>query len=243
MTQRDAYGPSVAAHYDADCAAMFAPEVVEPTVDVLEALAAGGRALELAIGTGRIGLPLSGRGVPVAGIDRSAAMADRLRRKDGGAAIPVALGDMTTTRVEGSFRLVYLVFNSITNLRSQDDQVRCFENAAAHLEPGGRFVVEDQLPALHRLPVGANEVVVDRSQGHVCIDEYDVAAQRLVSHHLFIDGDRLRTTASRHRYAWPAEYDLMARIAGLQLVERWADWRRTPFGAHSTAHVSVWQKR
>ena len=242
MAPTDPYAPATAARYDRDVAAMFAPEVIEPTVDVLAELAAGGRALELAIGTGRIGLPLSARGVPLAGIERSPAMVDLLRRKPGGAAIEVAVGDMTTTRVDGRFRLVYLVFNTITNLLTQDEQVRCFENAAAHLERGGRFVVEDQVPALHRLPAGATEFVFERTDAHIGIDEYDVVAQRLVSHHTFIDGDRVRTSDSHHRYAWPAEYDLMARIAGLRLVERWADWHRTPFGPDSTAHVSVWQR-
>lgn len=243
MPEGDAYGPSVAQRYDTDCAAMFAPEVIDRTVEVLAELAAGGRALELAIGTGRIGLPLNGRGVPVVGIERSPAMVDQLRAKPGGAAVEVVIGDMTTTRVEGSFGLVYLVFNTITNLLTQEDQVRCFENAAAHLEAGGRFVVEDQLPALHRLSAGATEVVVERTAEHIGIDEYDVAEQRLVSHHTFIDGDRVRTSRSHHRYAWPAEYDLMARIAGLRLAERWADWHCTPFGASSTGHISVWQKR
>jgi SAM-dependent methyltransferase len=242
MRQVDSYGPRVAQRYDSDCAALFAPGVVDRTVEVLAELAAGGPALELAIGTGRIGLRLIRRGVPVVGIERSPAMVDQLRAKPGGAAVEVVVGDMTTTRVEGSFRLVYLVFNTITNLLAQEDQVRCFENAAAHLETGGRFVVEDQLPALRRLPAGVTEVVFDRTDDHIGIDEYDVAAQRLVSHHTFIDGDRVHTSTSHHRYAWPAEYDLMARIAGLRLVERWADWRRTPFGADSTGHVSVWQK-
>jgi SAM-dependent methyltransferase len=211
------------------------PEVVVPAVDFLEPLAAGG-ALELAIGTGRIALPLAARGVRVQGIDLSPDMVAQLRAKPGGGDLPVSIGDMTSTRVEGAFSLVYLVFNSVANLTSQDAQVACFQNAAAHLAPGGVFVIE--------LGVGGAEPlsVFDLSETHAGIDEYDPATQHLVSHHFsLVDGSWERVSMP-FRAASPAELDLMARLAGLRLRERFGGWRREPFTAASTSHVSVWVK-
>lgn len=227
--------------YDADVAGMFGPKVVGRTVDVLAGLAAGGRALEFAVGTGRIAIPLAARGVEVVGIELSQPMLDRLRAKPGSERVLALQGDMTLTRADGTFSVVYLVFNTITNLLTQDAQVACFENAAAHLEPGGCFVVETFVPALQRLPVGERLVPFDVSDDHIGIDEYDVVNQMLVSHHVSTRTDGVTRSSGRFRYAWPAEYDLMARIAGMQLSDRWADWHRTPFTATSTSHVSVWR--
>ncbi|WP_426571222.1 class I SAM-dependent DNA methyltransferase [Aquihabitans sp. McL0605] len=232
----------VAPTYDADHAVRFAPEELEPTVAFLAGLAAGRRVLELAIGTGRVALPLRERGLDVAGIELSRAMVAELRAKPGGEAIPVAVGDMATTRADGSFGLVLLVFNAIGNLLTQEEQVACFANAAAHLDPGGHFVVEVGVPRLRRLPVGETLVPFDVSDGHVGIDEYDVVEQRLVSHHYRIGDGRAEVFRSLHRYVWPSELDLMATMAGLVRQERWSDWHRSPFTAESTQHVSVWQK-
>jgi SAM-dependent methyltransferase len=232
----------VARRYDESSAEVFAPEIVEPTVAFLAELAGDGPALELGIGTGRIALPLARRGVSVAGIDLSRAMVERLRSKPGGEAIAVTIGDFSTTRVDGSFSLVYLVFNTIMNLTSQAAQVACFRNAAAHLRPAGRFVVEVGVPDLRRLPPGERFVVFDVSERHWGIDEYDVANQGLVSHHLTIGDDGPEVAAVPFRYAWPAELDLMAEMAGLRLRERWAGWAREPFTGESRQHVSVWEK-
>ena len=234
MTE-DHFGEAVAARYDGG--PMFSDEVVGPTVDVLAELAGDGSALELGIGTGRIALPLAQRGVPVHGIDLSQAMVARLREKPRSAEIGTTIGDFATTRVDETFRLVYLVFNTIMNLTTQDAQVACFENAARHLEPGGSFVVEVMVPDLRRLPPGERYVVFDVEVGHVGVDEYDVVEQGLVSHHYT---DRLASVP--FRYAWPAELALMARIAGLALRERWADWDRSPFTSESRKHVSVWER-
>ena len=233
----DLFAP-YAHRYDASLGAMGEPAAIEPAVGVLAELAGDGSALEFAIGTGRIALPLAARGVPVTGIDLSEPMIAELRAKPGGDAIPVTIGDMTTTRVDGSFRLVYLVYNTIGNLVTQEAQVACFENAAAHLEPGGRFLIELGVPDLRRLPPGERYVVFDASERHGGIDEYDVAEQRLVSLHY---SERGRSSMP-FRYAWPAELDLMARIAGLRLRDRWAGWDRSPFGNESRTHVSVWEK-
>ncbi len=236
------FGERIAADYDRSVADRFAPEVLEPTVTVLADLAEGGRALEFAVGTGRVALPLAERGVPVSGIELSRAMVTRLRAKPGGSDLPVTIGDMATATVEGSFSLVFLVFNTITNLLTQDEQVACFANAAAHLAPGGRFVVEDNVPQLRRLPPGERYVPFAIDDQHLGVDEYDVVAQHLVSHHSsVVDGKGLRFS-SRHRYAWPSEYDLMARLAGLTLESRWGGWDRSPFTADSEAHVSVWAR-
>lgn len=232
----------VARTYDTDDAGMFAAEVLGPTVEFLARLAGGRRALELAIGTGRVALPLSERGVDVAGIELSRAMVRQLAAKPGAERIPVTIGDMAITRVEGEFGLVYLVYNTISNLPSQDEQVACFCNAAAHLAPGGHFVIEMFVPNLRRLPPGESFVPFDVSDRHVGVDEYDVVDQRVTSHHYSIDDGRVDVFRTPHRYAWPAEYDLMARIAGLELQERWADWARARFTAESASHVSVWRK-
>lgn len=227
--------------YDGDVSEMSSPEVVGPMVDLLAALAAGGRALEFAVGTGRIAIPLAQRGVDVVGIELSQPMIDRLRSKPASERVRVIHGDMSTTRAVGSFSLVYLVFNTITNLLTQDAQVACFENAAAHLQPGGRFVVETFVPALQRLPAGERFVPFDVSDDHIGIDEYDVVNQMLVSNHIRVRPDGMTRSSGRFRYAWPAEYDLMARIAGMHLSDRWADWQQAPFTATSTSHISVWR--
>jgi SAM-dependent methyltransferase len=237
----DLWGEDTAAHYDRASADMFADEVLTPTIDFLTDAAAGSRALEFAVGTGRVALPLSER-VEVHGIELSEPMVARLRAKPGSERVAVTIGDMATTRVPGRFGLVYLVFNTITNLLTQRAQVACFQNAAAHLQPGGRFVIEVFVPALRRLPVGERFVPFDVSPGHIGIDEYDVANQMLVSHHYWLGGGRRSSADSRHRYAWPAEYDLMAQLAGLTLRERWSNWHRDPFTSDSTAHISVWEK-
>jgi SAM-dependent methyltransferase len=232
----------IASHYDDDSTGMFHPAVVELTADFLASLAGEGRALEFAIGTGRIGLPLSQRGVPVAGIELSADMAAQLQKKPGAEAIDVTIGDMTSTRVDGSFRLVYLVFNTIGNLVTQDAQVECFINAAAHLEPGGCFVIEVLVPRLRSLPPGETAQVFDFSPTHIGFDEIDVARQLGVSHHIWFRDDGPQRFSTPWRLVWPAELDLMARIAGMRLRERWAGWDRSPFTGESWQHVSVWEK-
>jgi SAM-dependent methyltransferase len=242
MSDDGIFEERIARTYDADGAEMFAAEVLGPTVDFLAELVGDRRALEFGVGTGRVALALSAHGVDVAGVELSRAMVQEMMLKPGADHVPVTIGDMATTRVEGTFGLVYLVFNTITNLLTQDEQVACFCNAAAHLETGGHFVIEVFVPALQRLPVGERLIAFDVSDNHVGVDEYDVVNQRLTSHHYRTSGDRAQMFDSPHRYAWPAEYDLMARIAGLTLRERWSSWRRTPFTAESTSHVSVWDK-
>jgi SAM-dependent methyltransferase len=236
------FDESVAARYDESEGEMFDPAVVEPTVDFLAGLAGTGRALELAIGTGRIALPLARRGVPVHGIELSKAMVARLRAKPGGDAIDVAIGDFTTTRVDGTFSLAYLVFNTIGNVTTQEGQVGCFRNVARHLAPGGCFVIELGIPQLQRLPPGDRFRVFDGSETHFGIDEYDVATQGLVSHHFSLIDGRWQLESVPFRYAWPHELDLMAELAGLRLRERWSDWKREPFTSDSRKHVSVWEK-
>jgi SAM-dependent methyltransferase len=238
----DYFGPDVAPDYDDAVSEMFDPEALGPAVDVLAELAGGGRALEFAIGTGRIALPLAARGVEVVGIEFSEAMVEQLRVKPGGQALDVTIGDMASTRVEGPFQLVYLVFNTIGNLTSQAEQVACFANAAAHLDTGGSFVVEVGVPELRRLPPGERHVVFHAGDDGWGIDEYDIASQRLISHHLRRDGAGVRHRAIPFRYVWPAELDLMAQMAGMTLAARWADWHRRPFDHDSTGHVSAWRK-
>jgi SAM-dependent methyltransferase len=237
----DHFGEHVAADYDAAEAEMFDPAVVEPAVDFLAELANGGSALELGIGTGRIALPLTQRGVLVHGIDLSEAMVSRLRAKPGADAIGVTIGDFATARVEGRFTLVYLVFNTIGNLITQEEQVACFQNAAAHLEPGGRFVIEVGVPDLQRLPPGETVRPFAVTPTHLGFDEYDVAAQGLISHHYTLADGELDVAATPFRYVWPAELDLMARLAGMTLRERWSGWKREPFTSESRKHISVWQ--
>ena len=235
------FGESVAARYDDD-AEMFDPAVVDPTVDFLAGLAGDGRSLELGIGTGRIALPLAHRGVPVHGIDLSHAMVARLRAKPGGERIGVTIGDFATTTVDGSFSLAYLVFNTIMNLTTQAAQVACFRNVAAHLEPGGAFVIEVGVPGLRRLPPGETVHAFHFSETRWGLDEYDVANQGLVSHHVTLANGRLERNSIPFRYVWPAELDLMAELAGMTLRERWSGWRREPFTSESDTHVSVWEK-
>jgi SAM-dependent methyltransferase len=232
----------IAASYDQSSGDMFDPEAVEPVVEFLAELAGSGHALELGVGTGRIALPLAQRGVRVHGIDLSSAMVSRLRAKPGGDGVGVTLGDLSSTRVDGSFSLVYLVYNTIGNLTTQAAQVACFRNAATHLEPGGRFVIEVGVPELQRLPPGDTFRVFDATGRHWGIDEYDVANQGLVSHHFDVVDGRLERFSVPFRYVWPAELDLMAELAGMRLRERWAGWRREPFTSESTKHVSVWEK-
>jgi SAM-dependent methyltransferase len=236
------FGERVAATHDETSEAMFAPETVDPAVDFLAEFAGTGRALELGIGTGRIALPLAARGIEVHGIDLSKAMVDRLRAKPGGEEIAVTIGDFATVTVDGTFRLAYLVFNTIMNLTTQQEQLACFRNVAAHLEPGGSFVIEVGIPSLRRLPPGERFVVFDVSESHWGVDEYDVANQGLISHHFQVAGDRFELSSGPFRYVWPSELDLMAKLAGLELRERWAGWRREPFTSESTQHVSVWVK-
>jgi SAM-dependent methyltransferase len=232
----------VAARYDESSSEMFAPEAVEPAVDFLAALADGGRALELGIGTGRIALPLTARGVEVHGIDLSQAMVERLHEKPGGEEIPVAIGDFATTRVDGAFSLAYLVFNTINNLTTQAEQVACFRNVAAHLEPGGCFVIEVGVPELRRLPPGETMHVFDAGEGHWGIDEYDVVNQGLVSHHFSLVDGAIERVSMPFRYVWPSELDLMAELAGMRLRERRSGWKREPFTGESRNHVSVWER-
>jgi SAM-dependent methyltransferase len=232
----------VAANYDADSTHMFDPALVGATVDFLADLAGDGAALELGIGTGRIGLPLSRRGVPVHGIDLSPDMVAQLRAKSGAEAIAVTVGDFAVTTVGRGFRLAYLVYNTIENLTTQDEQVACFCNVAAHLEPGGCFVIEVEVPQIRRLPPGDTVRAFLATPTRLGFDELDVARQAGVSHHYFLGDGRAKTFSMPYRYAWPAELDLMARIAGLHLRERWAGWRREPFTSDSAAHVSVWEK-
>jgi SAM-dependent methyltransferase len=232
----------VAAVYDDPSDEMFSGAVVGATVDFLAERTRGGRALEFAIGTGRIAVPLAGRGVRVSGIDLSRAMVARLREKAAAEDIDVTIGDIVTTRVEGSFSLVYLVYNSIENLTTQDRQVACFRNAAAHLGPRGCFVIEVGIPDLRRLPPGETHVVFDTGERHWGIDEYDVARQGLVSHHFDLVDGRWERLSMPFRYVWPAELDLMAQLSGMALRERWGGWNGEPFTGESRKHVSVWEK-
>ena len=242
---RDADGyfdERVAARYDDSEAEMFEAEVIDPVVDVLVELAGSGRALELGIGTGRIALPLARRGVSVHGIDLSKAMVARLRAKRDGEDIGVTIGDFATTTVDGSFSLAYLVFNTIMNLTTQAAQVACFRNAAAHLGPGGCFVIEVTIPDLRRLPPGETFHVFNASENHWGIDEYEVATQGLTSHHFETVDGTVERLSIPFRYAWPSELDLMAQLAGMSLRERWSGWTREPFTSESRKHVSVWEK-
>ena len=236
------FGEDVAATYDDGFEDQFDPAVIDVTAGVLAGLAGNGRALELAIGTGRIALPLAARGVEVHGIDLSRAMVARLRAKPGGDAITVAVGDIATTRVDGTFSLVYLVFNTIMNLTTQDAQVACFRSAAAHLEPGGCFVVEVGVPELRRLPPGQSAVPFQVSSTRWAFDLYDTATQAMSSNYVTVTDGRGEYRSIPFRYVWPSELDLMARLAGMRLRDRWEDWTRTPFTGDSREHVSVWEK-
>lgn len=234
--------PVVAATYDERVTARFDPELLRATIRCLADLAGDGRALEFAIGTGRVALPLAATGVEVHGIELSEPMLDRLRSKPGGAEIPVAIGDMTTTRAAGEFSLVYLVFNTIGNLTTQAAQIACFHNAAAHLAPGGRFVIEVGVPDPPRRHDPNRHRPFDVSDEHLGIDEYpDDTNQILVSHHYRPGADDAARISGRFRYVWPSELDLMAQLAGMSSEHRWADWSRSPFTDRSPEHVSVWR--
>ncbi len=245
MQDDDGYfGERVAARYDesGELAGIFDPAVVGPTVDFLAELAGSGRALELGIGTGRIALPLAQRGVPVHGIELSKAMAARLRAKPGGEEISVTIGDFATATAGGAFSVAYLVFNTISNLTTQAAQVACFRNVAAHLEPGGCFVIEVGIPDLQRLPPGETVRAFHVGETRWGLDEYDVANQGLISHHFELVDGRVERNSIPFRYTWPAELDLMAELAGMSLRERWSGWQREPFTGDSRKHVSVWEK-
>jgi SAM-dependent methyltransferase len=236
--------PAVARAYDRSVARRFDDSEIRPAVTLLAELAGDGTAVEFAIGTGRLAVPLAEAGTTVMGIDASRPMLAELEKKPGSERIAVTLGDMTSTRVCSDAALVYLVFNTITNLRSQQQQVLCFRNAAAHLAPGGRFVIETGVPQLRRLLPGESIVPFDVSPHHLGFDEYvDLVDQISVSHHYFIDNGRARTRSAAFRYVWPSELDLMAELANLELEHRWADWQRSPFTGESRSHVSIWRRR
>jgi SAM-dependent methyltransferase len=242
MRQEEIWDADAAREYDTPDTGMFAPEVLEPTVARLAELAAGGRALEFAIGTGRVAVPLAQYGVPVTGIELSPWMIEQLRTKVDAGTIEVIVGDMATTRAPGQYSLVYLVFNTISNLLTQAEQVECFRNAARHLTPGGRFVIELSVPELRALPPGRQATVFHCEPGYIGLDAYDVLHQHLVSHHFtFGEGRQAQLSRSPHRYIWPAELDLMAQLGGFELEARHADWQRTEFTADSPSHVSVYR--
>ncbi|MGY3684641.1 class I SAM-dependent methyltransferase [Streptomyces sp. TE33382] len=242
MRENRIWDAETARSYDTPGTGMFAPEVLDPVLDRLAELADGGRVLEFAIGTGRVAVPLVRRGVPVTGIELSRPMIDRLRTKADATTIPVVVGDMATARAPGTFQLVCLVYNTISNLLTQDEQVACFRNAARHLAPGGRFVIELWVPELRKLPPGQQAVVWQSETGYIGLDTYDVLRQRVVSHHFRFDDDGTsQLFRSPHRYIWPAELDLMARLAGFELETRHADWNGGGFTAESRSHVSVYR--
>ncbi len=238
--QSDGYfDQSVAATYDDDVESDQA-EAVDPIVDCLAELAGGGRVLEFGIGTGRIALPLAMKGAEVHGIDQPQAMLAQLAAKPGGDRLPVTQGDFATTCCEGSFSLVYLIFNTIMNLTTQEAQVRCFQNAASHLTPGGRFVIEVMVPALQRLPLGETHQVFECRDDHWGIDIYDVVSQTVQSHHMRVRNQVVERSSIPFRYVWPSELDLMARIADLKLTARWGGWQQEPVAGASRYRVSVW---
>ncbi|MBE1501782.1 SAM-dependent methyltransferase [Amycolatopsis lexingtonensis] len=239
MRQEDIWDVETAERYDTPGRGVFAAEVVEPAVARLAALAGGGRVLEFAIGTGRVAVPLAARGISVTGIELSRPMLAKLHEK---ADIPVVVGDMATATAPGRYSLVYLVYNTIGNLLTQDEQVECFRNAARHLDPGGRFVIELGVPELRRLPPGQDAVVFGAESGYLGVDTYDTVRQHLVSHHFrFGDGREARLGRCPQRYIWPAELDLMGRLAGFELESRHADWAGAEFTAKSPSHVSVYR--
>jgi SAM-dependent methyltransferase len=240
VTSSDLWDAETAERYDESSAFMFEPEVLEPAVDALAELAGDGAALEFAVGTGRVAIPLAERGVPVSGIELSQPMVDQLHKKRSD--IPVVVGDMASVVVPGEFSLVYLVWNSIGNLRTQAEQVACFRNAARHLAPGGRFVIELWVPGIRRFPPGQAAVPFHVGERHVGLDTYDMTTQQGTSHHYRRHDDGTVTYgASNFRYIWPAECDLMAQLAGLELESRYADWRGSPFTNDSESHVSTWR--
>jgi len=242
MTSSDIWDTETAQGYDSPGEGMFSAEVLEPTIERLAALAEGGPALEFAIGTGRVAVPLAASGVPVSGIELSRPMVDQLRTKVDEDTVPVILGDMATTRVPGEFSLVYLVYNTISNLLTQAEQVECFRNAARHLRPGGRFVIELWVPELRKLPPGQQATVWQIEPGYIGLDTYDVLEQRVVSHHFRFGDDRQASLGrSPHRYIWPAELDLMGQLGGFELESRHANWSGAAFTAESRSHVSIYR--
>ena len=242
MRNEEIWNSEAAEHYDTPGTGVFSPEVLMPTVSRLKELARDGRALEFAIGTGRVAIPLMQRGVPVSGIESSPAMIGQLRKKADEATIPVVQGDMATTVAPGTYSLVYLVFNTISNLLTQAEQVSCFRNAARHLKSGGCFVIELAVPQLRKLPPTQEAVVWHAEAGYIGLDTYDVVNQHVVSHHFkFSDDRRARLFRSPHRYIWPAELDLMAQLAGFELESRHADWVGSEFNTESSSHVSVYR--
>ncbi|MFE3599990.1 class I SAM-dependent methyltransferase [Streptomyces sp. NPDC059142] len=242
MGQQEIWDTETARRYDTPGTGMFAPDVLTPTVDRLAALAGDGAALEFAIGTGRVAVPLAARGVPVTGIELSLPMVERLRTKADGTAIPVVIGDMATATAPGAYALVYLVFNTISNLLTQAEQVACFRNAARHLAPGGRFVIELWVPELRKLPPGQEAIVCHTEPGYIGLDTYDTLRQHVVSHHFrFGESKEAELFRSPHRYIWPAELDLMAQLAGFERESRHADWAGAEFTADSRSHVSVYR--
>jgi SAM-dependent methyltransferase len=244
MDHAGIWDEDAASRYDTPGVGMFAPDVLGPAVDRLRDLAGGGRALEMAIGTGRVAIPLAASGVPVVGIELCQPMIDQLRAKVSSEVIPVTLGDMATARVNGAFTLAFLVFNGISNVLSQDAQIAVFQNAARHLEPGGRFVIELWIPDLRRLPPGAPGSLFAAQSGYVAFDVHDPVAQRVVSHHVTFDGDdgtTARIFRTPHRYIWPAELDLMARLAGFSLESRHGGWSNEPVTSETHDHVSVYR--
>ncbi|MEO8108220.1 MAG: class I SAM-dependent methyltransferase [Actinomycetes bacterium] len=241
MLSSEVWDEETASRYDRDAAEKFAPEVLAPTIDFLSRLAGSGPALEFAIGTGRVAIPLTERGISVSGVELSPAMVTQLRRKVDEATLPVVTGDMATTVVPGQFSLVYLVWNGISNLRTQAEQVECFRNAARHLAPGGRFVIELWVPSLRRLPPGQSAVPMSVEDGYLVLDTYDVVTQEVTSHHYRQGAEgETRYASGSFRYIWPAECDLMAQLAGMRLERRLADWDGSAFTADSQSHVSVW---
>ena len=242
MSQQNPWDAETAPSYDTPGVGMFAPEVLGPTVDRLAELAQGGRVLKFAIGTGRVAIPLAAHGVSVTGIELSTPMVEQLRTKVDEATIPVVVGDMASASAPGSYTLVYLVYNTISNLLSQGEQVNCFRNAFRHLSPGGRFVIELWVPELRKLPPGQQATVWRCEDGYIGLDTYDTLRQQVVSHHFRFDERGVaRLTRSAHRYVWPAELDLMAQLAGFQLESRHADWAGSEFTAESRSHVSVYR--
>lgn len=242
MKQEDIWDVTAAQSYDTPGRGMFSPEILEPTVSRLAELAAGGPALEFAIGTGRVAVPLVERGIPVTGIELSRPMIDQLRTKMDESSLPVVQGDMTSALAPGSYTLVYLVYNTISNLLTQEEQVACFRNAARHLVAGGRFVIELWVPEIRKLPPGQEAVVFGSEPGNIGVDTYDLLKQRVVSHHFrFDESGNAKLFRSPHRYIWPAELDLMARLAGFALESRHADWSGGEFTADSRSHVSVYR--
>lgn len=245
MRQDEIWDADAARRYDTPGTGMFATDVLDPAVDRLAELAAGGRVLEFAVGTGRVAVPLAQRGVAVTGIELSRPMVEQLRTKIDDATLPVVIGDMASARAAGEYALVYLVFNTIGNLLSQAEQVECFRNAARHLVPGGRFVIELTVPELRRLPPGQQALVFHSEPGYLGVDTYDVVRQQLVSHHFEFDeasGRKALLFRTPQRYVWPAELDLMGELAGFELESRHADWTGSEFTAESSSHVSVYRK-